>query len=172
MSLAGKHRRGDPLLRPLLAVLLLAAGVLSACTGPQFAAPSSLALQPALVAPEPPADSTRAPSFSQVGLASWYGRDFHRKPTASGERYDMRDLTAAHRSLPLETVVRVTNLTNNQSVLVRINDRGPFAQGRVIDLSRGAADRLGMTRAGVVPVRIEVFESDQFKTVAEYLRAY
>ncbi|MGO8916728.1 MAG: septal ring lytic transglycosylase RlpA family protein [Stellaceae bacterium] len=162
-----------PLLRPFLIALLLAAGALGACTGPQSSTPPSLALQPPTLPPEPSTVyPTLLPSFTQVGLASWYGIDFHRKTTASGERYDMRDLTAAHRSLPLDTVVRVTNLSNNRSVVVRINDRGPFAQGRVIDVSRGAAELLGMTKSGVVPVRVEVFEVDQFKTVAEYLRAY
>jgi len=162
-----------PLLRPFLMALLLAAGALGACTGPQPVAAPSLALQPPGLPPEPPTVyPSLLPSFTQVGLASWYGRDFHNKTTASGERYDMRDLTAAHRSLPLDTVVRVTNLDNNRSVVVRINDRGPFAQGRVIDVSRGAAELLGMTKIGIVPVRVEVFDADQFKTVAEYLRPY
>lgn len=109
------------------------------------------------------------PNFTQVGLASWYGSRFRHRRTASGERYDFHDLTAAHRTLPLQTIVRVTNLQNNRSVLVRINDRGPFAPGRIIDVSKGAAELLGMTRAGVVPVRIEVFANDQFHTVAQYL---
>jgi rare lipoprotein A len=162
-----------PQLRPFLIALLLAAGALGACTGPQSATPPALALQPPIAPPEPPTVyPSLAPTFTQVGLASWYGRDFHRKMTASGERYDMRDLTAAHRSLPLATVVRVTNLNNNRSVLVRINDRGPFAHGRVIDVSRGAAELLGMTKVGVVPVRVEVFDADQLKNVAENLRPY
>lgn len=161
-----------PLLRPCLVALLLATGALGACTGPQ-PAPPPLALQPPTLPPEPPTVyPSSGPSFVQTGLASWYGRDFHRKTTASGERYDMRDLTAAHRSLPLDTVVRVTNLNNNRSVLVRINDRGPFAHGRVIDVSRGAAELLGMTKMGVVPVRVEVFDADQLKNFAENLRPY
>lgn len=128
---------------------------------------------PAALPSEPPIlYPSHLPSFTEVGLASWYGRSFQRKPTASGERYDMNDLTAAHRSLPLDTIVRVTNLDNDRSVLVRINDRGPFAQGRAIDLSRGAARLLDMTRAGIVPVRVEVWDADQFKTVAQNLRAY
>ncbi len=148
-------------------LLLAAAGALAACTGPEPAPPPALSLLPP---PEPPSSApTDGPSFVQTGLASWYGRDFQRKQTASGERYDMRDLTAAHRSLPLDTVVRVTNLTNNRSVMVRINDRGPFSRGRIIDVSRGAAELLEMTKAGVVPVRLEVFNNDQFKTVAQYL---
>lgn len=160
-----------PLLRTSLSALLLAAaGALAACSGPAPAPPKalSLALPPAAPAPEA-VDPATVPSFVQTGLASWYGSDFHHRHTASGERYDMHDLTAAHRTLPLETVVRVTNLDNNHSVLVRINDRGPFARGRVIDVSREAAELLGMTKAGVVPVRIEVFSADQFKTVAQYL---
>ena len=84
----------------------------------------------------------------------------------------MYDLTAAHRSLPLDTVVKVTNLTNNRSVLVRINDRGPFAAGRVIDLSRGAAEVLDMKEVGVAMVRLDVYPNDQFKTVAQYLDAH
>jgi rare lipoprotein A len=161
-----------PLLRTLLSTLLLAAaGALAACTGPAPAPPPALSLAPPPApAPVPEAvDPATVPSFVQTGLASWYGRGFERHHTASGERYDMHDLTAAHRTLPLDTVVRVTNLENNRSVLVRINDRGPFARGRVIDVSHEAAELLGMTKAGVVPVRIEVFSTDQFKTVAQYL---
>lgn len=171
MRLAGKHRRGVPRLQSFLAALLLAAaGALGACTGPGPAAPSALALQQPLLPSAPPTVyPSELPNFTQLGLASWYGRDFHRKTTASGERYDMRDLTAAHRSLPLNTVVRVTNLNNNRSVVVRINDRGPFARGRVIDVSRGAAEVLGMTKAGVVPVRVEVFDADQSKNLAQYM---
>lgn len=170
MPRRSKHRRGMPLLRSCLSALLLAAaGALAACTGPQPPAPSALSLAPPPLPAPPAVDPATVPSFVQTGLASWYGADFHNRHTASGERYDMHDLTAAHRTLPLDTVVRVTNLENDRSVLVRINDRGPFARGRVIDVSREAAELLGMTKAGVVPVRIEVFGADQFKTVAQYL---
>jgi rare lipoprotein A len=103
--------------------------------------------------PAPPDDATRL-----EGLASWYGRKFHGRPTASGERYDMHELTAAHRTLPFETRVRVTNLENGRSVRVRINDRGPFVDGRIIDLSYGAAKKLGMVEAGVVRVRLEILD--------------
>src|SRR5437867_12661194 len=96
----------------------------------------------------------REPGRVQVGLASWY--DLEGRRTASGERFDQRGLTAAHRSLPLGTRVRITNLANGRSVRVRINDRGPFARGRVIDVSRAAARRLGMIGTGTVRVRIEV----------------
>ena len=96
----------------------------------------------------------KEPARVQVGLASWY--DLQGRPTAGGERFDRQELTAAHRSLPLGTRVLVTNLANGRSVRVRINDRGPFARGRVIDVSRAAARRLGMVGAGTVRVRIEV----------------
>ncbi len=90
------------------------------------------------------------------GPASWYGGKFHGRTTANGERYDMNEMTAAHRSLPFGTQVRVTNERNGRSVVVRINDRGPFVGNRVIDLSRGAAAAVGMVRSGVAPVRIDV----------------
>lgn len=99
-----------------------------------------------------------SPSSSQVhrGLASWYGTGHHGKRTASGEKFDMRKLTAAHRSLPFGTRVRVTNLRNGRKVIVRINDRGPFGGGRIIDVSRAAAVALGMLSDGVVPVLLEI----------------
>lgn len=92
----------------------------------------------------------------QTGLASWYGPDFHGKKTSSQEIYNMYDLTAAHKSLPFGTYVMVTNLENGKSVQVRINDRGPFVRGRIIDLSYAAARVLGMVGQGVIRVRIEV----------------
>ena len=105
--------------------------------------------------------SKRAPSGSwdaaareERGQASWYGDPYHGRTTASGEIYDMNDLTAAHRTLPFGTRVEVTNLNNGRSVVVRINDRGPFKKGRIIDLSRSAARELDMIEAGVVPVKV------------------
>jgi rare lipoprotein A len=112
--------------------------------------------------PEPAPRAEPAPKPStpgvQVGQASWYGRPHHGRKTASGEVYDMNALTAAHRTLPLGTRVRVTNTDNGRSVTVRINDRGPFRDGRIIDLSRAAARALGASGDGVFPVRIEVLE--------------
>jgi rare lipoprotein A len=91
------------------------------------------------------------------GFATFYGQEQHGGPTASGERFDMRKLTAAHRTLPIGTRVRVTNTRNGRSVEVRINDRGPYGnRGRIIDLSEAAARRLDMIDAGVVPVTVEV----------------
>jgi len=92
----------------------------------------------------------------QVGLASWYGADFQGKPTASGQIFDEEKLTAAHRTLPLRSRVRVTNLENGRSVEVRINDRGPYVPGRVLDLSSRAAKSIGMHKEGLALVRIEV----------------
>jgi rare lipoprotein A len=95
----------------------------------------------------------------QVGSASWYGRLFQHKTTASGEPYDMHDFTAAHRTLPLGSWVKVTNLKNDKSVMVRINDRGPVIKGRILDLSYGAAMILGMGDDGVTRVRLDVVET-------------
>jgi len=94
--------------------------------------------------------------YVQTGVASWYGEDFHGKKTSSLEIYDMNDLTAAHNTLPLGTFVAVTNLNNSRSVVVRINDRGPFVKNRVIDLSYAAARAIDMIGTGTAPVRIEV----------------
>ncbi len=99
------------------------------------------------------------PRVSQTGIASWYGPGFHGKTTASGIIYNQHDLTAAHQTLPLGTRVLVTNLDNGRSIEVFINDRGPFAKGRIIDLSYAAAESLGMIGPGTIPVRIEVVSS-------------
>ncbi|WP_058368921.1 septal ring lytic transglycosylase RlpA family protein [Psychrobacter sp. ENNN9_III] len=99
--------------------------------------------------------SNSVSKFKQTGLASWYGRKFHGRKTASGDTFDMNGLTAAHRSLPLNCYVKVTNKTNGKSVVVKVNDRGPFHGNRVLDLSYGAAKRLGITNKGVGNVSIE-----------------
>src|SRR5262245_23822733 len=90
------------------------------------------------------------------GVASWYGKSFHGKQTANGELFDMEALTAAHRTLPLGTVVRVVNLANGKHLYVRITDRGPYVNSRILDLSRGAAGRLGMMEGGLSVVRVQV----------------
>ncbi len=94
----------------------------------------------------------------QVGKASWYGKSFHGKTTASGEPYDMFQFTAAHRQLPLGTLVKVTDLKNGRSVVVRVNDRGPVPRSRIIDLSYGAARMLGIPGHGIEPVRLDVVQ--------------
>jgi len=102
----------------------------------------------------------------QVGKASWYGRVFQHHRTASGEPYDMNDLTAAHRTLPLGSWVKVTNLTNDRSVMVRINDRGPVKKNRIIDLSYGAAKVLGLGSSGISSVRLDIVD---IPTVAQIM---
>ncbi len=94
-------------------------------------------------------------AYEAVGVASWYGAKFHGRTTASGEPYDMNAMTAAHPSLPFGTKVRVTNLENGRGVVLRINDRGPFAKGRIIDVSRHAAEHLGFLGADLARVRVE-----------------
>jgi rare lipoprotein A len=94
--------------------------------------------------------------YDRSGTASWYGSDFHGRRTANGETYDMNALTAAHPTLPMPTIVRVTNLDNGRSVVVRINDRGPFAEDRIIDMSRAGARELGFEGAGLARVRVTV----------------
>lgn len=94
-------------------------------------------------------------SFKQSGRASWYGKRFNGRKTASGERYNMHAMTAAHKTLPLASYVRVTNTSNQKSVVVKINDRGPYVRGRVIDLSYAAARELGLQTAGTAHVQIQ-----------------
>ena len=100
----------------------------------------------------------------QVGKASWYGRLFQHKKTASGEPYDMHDFTAAHRTLPIGSWVKVTNLKNDKSVMVRINDRGPVLKNRILDLSYGAAMILGIGDTGVAKVRLDIIETPTVAT--------
>ena len=94
--------------------------------------------------------------WSEEGIASWYGPNFHGKYTSNGEIYNMYALTAAHKTLPMNTIVKVTNLNNNKSVIVRINDRGPFVKGRIIDLSYAAGKKIGLDKSGTAPVKITV----------------
>lgn len=99
-----------------------------------------------------------AKSHELVGQASWYGKKYHGRLTASGERYNMRAYTAAHKTLPFGTVVRVTNTANSKTVEVKINDRGPFVKGRVIDLSQKSFEQIGSVKKGVVPIKIEIID--------------
>jgi rare lipoprotein A len=125
--------------RPLTLLGVLAAALLlAACAGPRSA-----------YAPWPP-----RPGDAETGLASWYGGKFHGRKTSSGEIYDMYQITAAHKTLPLGTWVEVIHLETGRSIQVRVNDRGPFVAGRIIDLSYGAARMLGMVNEGVAPVRV------------------
>ena len=98
--------------------------------------------------------------YVETGIASWYGPGFHGKETANGETYDQNDLTAAHRTLPMPSVVRVTNLENGKSIKLRVNDRGPFARGRIIDVSARAAELLEFKQQGTAKVRVEIVEGE------------
>ena len=109
-------------------------------------------------------------SYSETGVASWYGPDFHGKYTANGEIFDQNDVTAAHRTLPMPCFVRVTNLDNGRSLVVRINDRGPFAHGRVLDLSKRAAQLLGMEGTGTAKVKVEIM-ADESRELAMNMKA-
>lgn len=110
-----------------------------------------------------------ANGFTQQGTASWYGEKFHGHLTSNGETYNMYGMSAAHKTLPLPSYVRVTNLNNNKSVIVRVNDRGPFHSSRIIDVSYAAAYKLGMLQTGTAPVRIEVIMTDspESRAIAE-----
>jgi rare lipoprotein A len=114
--------------------------------------------------------AAEAPIYERVGTASWYGAAHQGHVTASGERYDANRLTAAHLSLPFGTIVRVTNLANSRMVKVEVTDRGPYAGGRIIDLSRMAAHRLAIGDAGLARVRLEVMASDQETDIAIAVR--
>jgi len=107
-------------------------------------------------------------SYDETGIASWYGEDFHGKYTANGEVFDLNATTGAHRTLPLPSVVQVTNLENGRSIQVRVNDRGPFARGRIIDLSRRSAQLLGFEGKGTAKVRVKILvpESIQVASLA------
>jgi rare lipoprotein A len=125
-----------------LSVVALSAHIARAPAGPLMPKPGDAA-------------ATAHSPHVESGMASWYGRTWQGRRTASGQRFDARKLTAAHRSLPLNTKARVTNLANGRSVEVTINDRGPYVGHRLIDVSAEAAKKLGMTRDGVVPVQVE-----------------
>jgi rare lipoprotein A len=108
----------------------------------------------------------------QVGTASWYGQNFDGKPTASGEPYDMYDMTAAHLTLPMGSHVKVTNLRNGKSVVVRVNDRGPIVPGRIIDLSYGAAQALQMRAHGLQRVRLDLVDQTSVAKASQPRLAY
>ena len=122
----------------------------------KFALAAALALSMSSVAMPSFADEAGSTGRVTSGTASWYGPGFHGRLTANGERYNMNGLTAAHKSLKFGTKVRVTNKRNGRSVVVRINDRGPYVGSRVIDLSKGAAQAIGMVNSGTASVTLEV----------------
>jgi rare lipoprotein A len=105
--------------------------------------------------------------YNEKGIASWYGKPFHGRKTASGEVYNMYSITAAHKTLPLNTWVEVKNLKTKKTIIVRINDRGPFIDGRIIDLSQAAAKELGIYRAGVAPVSVVALPRERIQRLNE-----
>ena len=124
--------------------------------------PAGANIQKVSVEPDSRKKSAKPPAAKRAlnGTASWYGPRFHGKKTASGEIYDQNKLTAAHKTLPLGSKARVTNLDNGSAVEVEINDRGPFIEGRIIDLSRAAARALGFVESGTAPVRVELIAEE------------
>jgi rare lipoprotein A len=145
--------------------LLLSLALLVACAGRQVpptpvaaVAPSPVEVSVPVSAPAPVPPVPEA-NYRETGIASWYGKELHGKQTANGEVFDMYGLSAAHRTLPLGTLVRVTNLDNFKSITVRINDRGPFFKSRFLDLSYGAAKELGFVSQGTARVKIETVEA-------------
>jgi rare lipoprotein A len=143
-----------------LAVLLSVASLgVGAASGPNSLEAAKVTQPPvnATSGHKPRTTNSPKPKPYQVGTASWYGEQFQGKQTASGELFDMRDFTAAHPSLPLGTFVKVTNLRNGKAVVVRINDRGPVVDGRIIDLSYNAASVLGFKDLGLQTVRLDLY---------------
>lgn len=153
--------------------LLAAVGlVLSACGGPSFITGHGQTPHPTykVGAPYTVKGITYYPhidyDYDQTGMASWYGEDFQGQYTANGEVYDLNELTAAHTTLPLPSIVEVVNLENNRALRIRVNDRGPFAKGRIIDLSRRAAQLLGFERAGSARVRVRILKDESIRAAA------
>lgn len=107
------------------------------------------------------------PEYTEEGIASWYGPNFHGKSTANGERYNQYAMTAAHKTLPMPSMVRVTNKKTGKSIIVRVNDRGPFAAGRIIDLSKAAAEELNMIGSGIAPVKVEYLKAETEQYIAK-----
>ncbi len=149
--------------RYFICLFLLAVGVCGCSLGGKKIEVSTYK-EPAIILPERPKPYSidgvyyyplpRADGFVQEGIASWYGKEFHGKKTANGEIYNMYGKTAAHRTLPLGTYVKVENLSNEKEIVVRINDRGPFIKGRIVDLSYGAAREIGLVGPGIAKVRL------------------
>jgi len=145
-------------LRPCLAIAL-AAVLLAGCGHKKHARRT----------PPPPAPASAAKlGHTETGLASWYGHPYHGRRAANGEIYDMEKLTAAHRTLPFDTWLRVVNLDNSKTVEVRITDRGPFIEGRIIDLSHAAARAIDMIGPGIARVRIEVIRTPEYAPPAAF----
>ena len=149
--------RGKPFVTVLLVIALAAS-----CAERKVPMAPQVVPAPVTLPAVPPSVSAPAvvvgPVYRETGVASWYGKDFHGRKTASGEVFDMYGMSAAHRTLPLGTVIRVTNLENYKSIQVKVIDRGPFVKNRFLELSYGAAKELGFVAQGTTPVKIEILE--------------
>ncbi|HEX9702377.1 MAG TPA: septal ring lytic transglycosylase RlpA family protein, partial [Rhodospirillales bacterium] len=166
------------------AFLVLAVFALSACAETEFLMHSAKRVTNVFEAPSEPTYKIGEPyqiqgtwyyptedyRYDETGVASWYGAQFHGRNTANGEVYDMNTLTAAHRTLPLPSFVRVTNLENGRSLILRVNDRGPFARGRIIDISRRGAQLLGFHDNGTARVRVQIM-ADQSRAIASRMKS-
>lgn len=161
-SLAARALRLAERAIPAVLAVVLAAISATGCARvgtPQESGGPSYDLPPfQRVEPEEPLESVDE-GWSEEGIASWYGESYHGRPTASGEPFDMHASTAAHRRLPFGTLVRVRNLENGKQATLRINDRGPFVRGRVVDVSRRGAEELGLVAPGTAEVRLTVVET-------------
>ena len=163
--ICGALPRRITVIRRTVVLLVLLGGNFSSCAqSPRYTRSSSAAesctpareVSPGPVTKDNTGTGFPAGSFHQTGSATYYANKFHGRRTANGERYDRAKFTAAHRTLPFGTVVRVTRISNGKRVTVRVNDRGPLKKGRIIDLSRAAAEQIDMISAGVVDVGIEI----------------
>jgi len=140
-----------------LGIMVVATMIVGCTSAPRFTATKSASVRAGM--------ETGGYSMVEEGAASYYASEFNGRPTSSGETFDMNQLTAAHRTLPFNTMVRVTNLTNGRTVTVRINDRGPFKDDRLIDLSLAAAKEIGLVGTGTARVRLEVVELGSTNTI-------
>ncbi len=140
-------------------IVILFCLIIGCATSPRYTR-GSKAVRPSTCTKKKTHPYSKGPvgKHAMVGVASYYGPGFHGKKTANGERFDMYELTAAHKTLPFNTKVRVTNLGNKKSVIVRINDRGPFKKGRIIDLSKSAAKKIGLIKTGTAKVKLEILK--------------
>ncbi|MAF96512.1 MAG: hypothetical protein CMM60_12255 [Rhodospirillaceae bacterium] len=164
--------------------LALAALVLSACAETEFLVHSAKRMSSIVSGPAEPGFKIGQPyqiqgvwyypaenyQYDETGIASWYGGQFHGRRTANGEIYDMNSLTAAHRTLPMPSFVRVTNFENGRSLILKVNDRGPFARGRIIDISRRGAQLLGYQSTGTARVRVQIM-ADKSRVLAARMRS-
>jgi rare lipoprotein A len=154
-----------------LVMIAAAAASLAACaSGPRYAAQPQAQAAPGQKVGRPYQINgvwytpKVQPNYNEVGLASWYGREHQGKPTANGERFDLNRISGAHTTLPLPSIVEVTNLENGKRLKVRVNDRGPFVRGRIIDLSQEAARELGFETKGLAKVRVRYLGAGETRT--------